>query len=197
MSPQRVVFLFNLLCFFFTIIFKAEATLPTATIVKVRRTQSMRPLTSHKSANDIHTLDRSSFHSSSASDVSITELKHDDPQPFPSTSTLKRGDTIRPQKADHSPLIEQPKHVSFVEVSGTQDASVSTHRNGDINPARDGVYARARNALLRFGTAAVVGVVIGGVVVEEKLLLNISVPLTNSTKASALISDDSDGIIPL
>lgn len=190
MSLRHIAFFINLIYFFF--IFTTEATIPTATLVKVRRTQSMRPLTSRKTVNDLQSTDRSGFHSSSASDVSITELKHDDPQPFPSTSTGKRAGVISPPEIEHKPLVDKATHVNFAEHPNVHETSASTHRNGEIDPTRDGVHARIRNAFTRFGTVAVVvtAIGVGGLAVQ-----NFSEPLTNFTKVAALYSDD--GIKPL
>lgn len=184
MSLRHIAFFINLIYFFF--IFTTEATIPTATLVKVRRTQSMRPLTSRKTVNDLQSTDRSGFHSSSASDVSITELKHDDPQPFPSTSTGKRAGGVTPPEIEHKSLVDKTKHVNFAELPNVHDAAAMTHQNGV------GVHARIRKAFTRFGTAAMVVTVIG---VGGLAVQNFSVPLTNFTKAAALYSDD--GIRPL
>lgn len=169
MSPQRVILLFTLLYFFYVTDFKAKAIL---TMVKTRRTQSMRPLTSYKRENNIHTKPLSNSRSSSAS--SLTEIKATDRQPIPSTSTGKRIDTASLQEVDHRPLLEKTKHVGFVDLPNLNEASVSTHRNGDINPSRDGVYSRVRSAFLGFGAAVAVGsaIGVGGVVIDRHFIHN-------------------------
>lgn len=193
MNLHRLILLFALFYFSFENNFKTEASLSTTSIMKARRTQSMRPLTSHKVENNLNIQTRGESLSSSASDTSLIEIKPTDPQPLPSTSSQQQISTTRLQEADFHPLIKKPKHVSIVIPPNLNEASASTHSNGQINPARDGVYARVRNAFLQFGAAAVVGTAIGagGAAIGQSLMQrNYSVALSNSTNTSALLSVD-------
>lgn len=65
MSLKRIILVFVLLCFFSEIDFQVEGTL--SSIAKTRRTQSMRPLTSHKTEGTLKTHSRSGSETSSAS----------------------------------------------------------------------------------------------------------------------------------
>lgn len=83
------------------------------------------------------------------------------------------------------------------------EASTSTRRhyyNGEIEPARDGVFARVRKAFVRFGASAAVEAAIGagGVVKDQRFIhnkTNVDSPsiFTNTSKQNY----ESDLINPL
>lgn len=77
------------------------------------------------------------------------------------------------------------------------EASISTQSDGFIIPSRDGVYARVRNAILRYGASAAIGTAIGvaGVVVDQRFIHNNSseIPLHPKNVTSKHL--DVDGII--
>lgn len=189
MSPQRIVLLFV----FFIIILKVEASFSTSNFVKTRRTQSMRPLVSHKTKSNPNTQAQSSSHSSSASDTSLTEIKSTDPQPIPSTSSVKRISSMDLKEVDLRPLSEQTKHVNFINSVNLNEASAQTHsEGGQINPTRDGVFSRVRSAFLRFGTAAVAGTAIGAgsTVIDQRFIHNVNGTQVKSENVSTSTSVD-------
>lgn len=160
MSLQcSIVVVFVLLCFFVVNNFHVKGTL-TSSIAKTRRTQSMRSPTSHKNGNNLQAQSGSSL----SSTASLTELKATDSQP--STSNARRIDSMNFREIDLQP------HTNRLHTQvDLHDASAVTHNSGNINPARDGVYARVRNAMLRYGAAAAIGSAIGATGIELKKML--------------------------
>lgn len=169
MSLQRIILVLVLLyCCFSVIDFQVGGTLTGSSMLKTRRTQSMRPLTSHthKTENTglgkTQTQSRSSI-SSSASTAPLTEIKAADSEPIPSTSSLSgiQIDSTSLKEVDHRQLSERTRHTSLIESIDLNDPSISTHSDGSINPSRDGVFARVRNTILRYGSAGVIGAAVG------------------------------------
>lgn len=165
MSLKRFILVFVLLCSFSAIDFQVEGALSMA---KTRRTQSMRLLTSHKTENNIKTHTQSGSESAGSS---LTELRAPNSHPIASTSTGKKFDSTTFEEVDLTPLVEQARRTGFINSINLNEASSSTHSNGNINPARDGVFARIRSAMLRHGTAGVIGsaIGVGGFEIKKKL----------------------------
>lgn len=195
MAVQCVIFVYICLYSFYTGDFQVQGVIPTATLA--RRTQSMRPLVMRKTDFSLNTQTRSSSITSSSAD-SIVELKSTDSQPFPSTSTGIRISDTGMREVNLHPVVEKARHVGshHVNLPNLNEASAGTHRNGEINPARDGLYARVKSAFLHFGSAAAVGSAIGGAVIGERIIQNMTLfdagkttAQVNVTKAAALIND--------
>lgn len=146
--------------------FQAEGVFSMA---KARRTQSMRPLTSHKIEKNIKTNAEIDSVSSISSSASLAEMKAADFQPIASTSTGLRSDSTSFKEVELQPLAEKSKRTGSVISINLEDASASTHSDGNIDPVRDGVYARIQKAMLRYGAAAGLGSVVGIGGWEEKL----------------------------
>lgn len=198
MSPQRIILVFVLLHYFSPIDFQVGGALSITSIAKARRTQSMRPLTYRRSGNNLNTQS-----GSESSGSSITELRTAaDSQPIASTSARKEIDSTSFKEVDLHPLVEKAKRTSFINSVDLNEASLSTHSNGNINPGRDGVFSRVRNAMLRYGAAVAIGSVVGvgGFEVKEKLF-----PVHNNTNITQVnniqkyqdsnTTPDPDGII--
>lgn len=93
-------------------------------------------------------------------------------------------------ESERQPMIERTENVRFMESVDLGEASQATHTNGNINPTRDGVFARVRSAVLRYGAAAAVGSAIGvGIaeiaehvnhVNEKKIIVEVTTTTTNS-----------------
>lgn len=179
MGVLRAILVCFCLYFFYNMEFQVEGALSAFSVAKARRTQSMKPLTSYKSEFESRT--RNEPISSSSSD-SITEIKPSDPQPIPSTSAAKRLSETNMQEVDLEPLVENSKKISSVRANlpDLQEAASVTNF-GEINPARDGLYARVQSAFGQFSGAVVVGSAIGAAsaVIGDQLMQNIS--WTNTT----------------
>lgn len=153
MSLQRIILVLVLLyCCFSAIDFQVGGTLTGTSMAKTRRTQSMRPLTSHTHKPENIGLGKTqtqsgSSISSSASTAPLTEIKAADSQPIPSTSSLsgRQIDGTSFKEVDLRPLSERTRHTSSINSVDLIDPSISTHSDGHINPARDGVFARVRS----------------------------------------------------
>lgn len=178
MAPLRIVLLFV----FCIVNFKVEASFSTATLTKARRTQSMRPIGVHKTESSPNTHTRSE---------SVIEIKPSDPQPIPSTSGVKRTNSIDLKEAELEPLVEQSKHVRFISTVNLNDVSMQTQsEGGQINPSRDGVFARARNAFVQFGSSVVAGTALGsGAAVAHSLLKNENNVTLASTTTSISVDE--------
>lgn len=154
----------TLLCLTGVIFLEVQGTLPSpvATIRRIR--PIIRLPESYKSnvAESTHSRSGSvSSFSSSHSEDSISRYQTGESEAIQSTSTGKRAGKSEFKEVELRPMINSPKHVSFMKAVDFSDASTSTHTHGNINPARDGARARMRNAVLRFGAAAVVGTAVG------------------------------------
>lgn len=154
-----------------------RSTLPAA---KIRRTQSMRVQRTRPSSS-------SSSSSSAGSHLVESELK-----PLASTSTF--------QEIDIKPIVEEkPRRVRFGSSSSLIDPMAVT-QSEHLDPARDGAFARIRNAMVRYGAAAGIGSVIGagGFAVKQILFqknnstqlnfMNMSQNSNNQTDDDALIN---------
>lgn len=169
----------------------------TTSVTRVGRIEPIRLFASNKPASipNVHTRSESvssvSSFSTLASETSFTQPKPIQTDPIPSTSSSFNGVEIRPNSqsehrpiseselytsfdSERQPMIERAKHVRFMESIDLHDASRATHSNGNINPARDGVFARVRGTVLRFAAAAAVGTAIGatGAVITRNFIQN-------------------------
>lgn len=98
---------------------------------------------------------------SSSSSGSITSLNTAETKPIASTSRRKHCEGECFQEVDlQEPIIQKSKPVSRVSDVNFREVSEQTH-SGQINPARDGVRARARRILLRHTAPVIVGVGVG------------------------------------
>lgn len=191
---------------------------------KARRAQSMRPLTqmtefssslqSAASSSSLATalaqqnMDVKTKPKAASSSPAIAEV-------LPSTSK-DQSKTIGPcaseclQEVDLRPLIEDRRsslHASF------QAALQGTHSGGNLNPARHGVFARVRNALLQHSVSTAIGIGIGvGVSQLEQSFqnesthfdVNATTSVSNTTNDSIILSnsthktsEEKDGITKL
>lgn len=177
MSVQRAILVSFCLYLFYNIDFQVDGTISAFSMVKARRSQSMKPSTSYKT--EIESRHRSDSISSSDS---VAEIKTTNPQPIPSTSAGSRFSETSIHEVDLQPLVENGKKVGLARANlpDLHEAAVGTHV-ADINPARDGLYSRVRSAFLQFSSAVVVGSAIGagGVAIGEHLMHNVS--LSNTT----------------
>lgn len=146
--------------------------------------------------------------SSPSSKSSLTELKVVDSQPIPSTSTGIKIDSTRFTEVDLQSIPEKTRRTSSSSINSISlhEASITTNSDGNINPNRNGVYARVRNSLLRYGAAGVIGSAAGVVGFEVNKQLspdnnnNNNTQINNITKYPVSVNStnttlDSDGII--
>lgn len=173
MLSQTFFCIFTLLCLN-KFILEVNGTLPSA-LASIRRNQPIRLPESYK----INGVQRTHSRSGSVSSFSPSQSKHSmrehhtiESEVEPSTSTGKRGDVRDFKEVELEPIIESSKHVSFIKSVDLSDASTATHSHGNINPIRDGVFARVRSAVLRFGAAVVVGTAVGagGAVIDRQFI---------------------------
>lgn len=94
--------------------------------------------------------------SSSSSTTSINSANGVKNKPIASTSAFKEVDL-------ETPLVEKTKRVSFISDVNLREASEQTHSEHLI-PSRDGVRARIRRILIRYGAPVAVGAVVGSAV---------------------------------
>lgn len=180
----------NILVFAFVYIFVAEniqvkGGFSPSSAAKARRTQSMKTLPSHgiefipemevRSGSISSTASDSSMNtrigadsqtielsSSLASDSFANKHKTVDSQPIESTSSVVRSSSLSLAEVESQPLVKKSNRVKINDNPvNLNDASTMTHTNGRINPVRDGVFARARNSVLRNVPSAGVGFVAG------------------------------------
>lgn len=79
-----------------------------------------------------------------------------------STSGLHQESDIR----EHQHLVEETRHVSFASPVDLTDASRTTNYGENLNPARDGVFARIHNILYGGVAPIAAGAVVGAGIVE-------------------------------
>lgn len=187
-----IIIISVLLCFFAVNKnneFRVEGTLTSTMAKNARRSQSMRLLTtttqSRKTGNmietkDTHTQSGSPSSSSSSSTTSLTELQATDSQPIRIDSGTSFKDVdLKPS----SSIADRTRHTSLLHSVDLHEASMPTQSiDGRVNPARDGVFARVRNAILRYGTAAAIGSAIGVTVVSGAELKKQLFPDSNNNK---------------
>lgn len=102
-----------------------------------------------------------------------------DARPIASTSAFLPEIDIQQQQHQHQethlqPLVEEKtKHVRVVSSSSLIDPMAVTYSE-HLNPTRDGVFARMRNRMLRYGASVAIGVAIGagGLTAEQFLSQN-------------------------
>lgn len=161
----------------------------SSTAAKVRRTQSMRVVKTRPVSQS------TSSTSSTASHNVESESK-----PLASTSSFQPEiDQQRLQEIDLKPMVEEEsKHVRFIGSASLLDPMVGTHSE-HLDPARDGVFARMRNRMLRYGSAAAIGSAIGagGLAAKEFLFQNNTQVLspTNSSQNLNNQTENDNGII--
>lgn len=126
--------------------------------VKIIRNQSILPH-AERVKPEISVNSRSSSSSSFASDTSSR-----------AASTSRRVTFV---ESEIHPLVERTKSKQAViphDLNRALDEAMESTNNMHLDPSRDGVHARVRSALARFGAAAAVGSVIGtgvGVIVDQ------------------------------
>lgn len=136
---------------------------------------------------------------------SVGELSRNiDIKPFertqPSTSVASSSSTIheaesRPSASasnfreidlqEHQHLVVKPKRVSFAAAVDLTDASVATHRGREqLDPTRDGVFARVHRILFQNVAPVAVGAVvgIGGYEVIKSNINRTTLPPTTTIK---------------
>lgn len=97
---------------------------------------------------------------SSSSSVSSTASYKN--EPIASSSSLQPEiDLDQHQHLDHNPLIEQSKHVRFASSVSSLVDPLAVTQDEHLDPRRDGVIARMRSAMLRYGSAVAIGSAIG------------------------------------
>lgn len=173
---------------------QVEAVFPSATMAKTRRTQSVN--IPYKNGQNIYTHSRSlTSISSRSSDSSSSLIKESESQPIASTSLRKHDERMSFKEVDPRPIVEK-KHVNF-ETVNLNEASVATHSTDHINPARDGVFARVRKALLLYGSAVAVGtgISVGGSAINQHFFRNGTQMIpTNTTSEHNIINEIVDAI---
>lgn len=106
---------------------------------------------------------------------------------------------------DLQPLVDKPRRVTFDTSINVPEASSATYSDGNINPARDGVFARIRNAMLRNGLSVAIGGAIGAGGIEINRIFfqennqTIENPVfnINETQANTTLRNESeDYIVP-
>lgn len=163
MLLQRKTLVLVFLYFFSVHEFQVEGTL--SSMAKTRRTQSMRPLASHKTnGNNLETHSQSGSQSSFSSASTATELHAPavGSQPIASTSIGKQFASTSFKEVDLRPLTDNLQHTRQLSSISLHDASIATHSDGgNIDPTRHGVFARVRSTMQRYGSAVVIGAAVG------------------------------------
>lgn len=181
----------------FLLIFHTEAQMISSTLSKARRTQSMKPL-SYESRSNVQPS------GSSTATLSLERQHNQKTQPMTSTSA---DATASIMKEEPMKTIGIQKVGSFPSIN-LEEAMRATNSE-IIDPARDGVYARVRNAIRNqisnaaIGTATGSAIGAGGIQLSHiftQLIQNATTtakPTTTTAKATitAVTKRDPDGII--
>lgn len=163
-------------------IIQVESTL-TSSVAKGRRTQSMRiPPYNSELRPKTPPASPSGSSSSTASRNIESESK-----PIAGTSSSFQLET---EHQHLEPLIEkESKHVRVISSARSIDPMAGT-QSEHLDPTRDGVFARMRNRMLRYGSSAVIGYAIGagGLTAAKQLLFqnsnNITQPVNTTQNRS-------------
>lgn len=105
-------------------------------------------------------------------------------------------------EVDLEPLVDKTRRVTIDTSINVPEASFATYSDGNINPARDGVFARIRNAMLRHGLSVAIGGAIGAGGIEiSRIFQNnnqtLENPVFNKTQENTTLRNESeDYIIP-
>lgn len=107
-----------------------------------------------------------------------------------STSEFKEIEPRERELLEREPLVEKTRRVvSFSPNVDLSSASLSTHRGAEnLNPTRDGVFARVQRILFPVAIGAAVGATAGGVGVDAFEKINST--YVNATKAMNDIIDN-------
>lgn len=175
------------LCFLTT--YGSEAVGSGFSTSAVSRSQSMGAL-AH--ATEIKPLARTrpvSISSSSSSSIRETVVK-----PIETVSELRE---VELQEREH--LIEKPKHVRFAAEVDLAEASVPTDSGVNLDPVRDGVFARVRRILAQSAAPVAVGIaagaVIGAGVVESINSSHVNSTLSTIKNSFSNAINDVNGIV--
>lgn len=168
--------IFSLMCAFILILVlqisinQVKSTIPST---KIRRAQTMRAQRTRPSST--------SSSSSTASHIVESESK-----PLASTSAFSEI-VIKPI------VEEEPRHVRFGSSSSYIDPMAVT-QGEHLDPARDGAFARIRNAVVRYGSAVGIGAAVsaGGFAVKQILFQNNNSTQTNFMNMSQNLSEQTD-----
>lgn len=164
---------------------QVESTFPSSAAAKVRRTQSMKA-----SSYNSELRPKTRPVSPSTSSTSSTASRIAETEPMASTSALL-------QEIDIKPIVEESKRVRFGSATSLVDPMAVTHSE-NLDPARDGVFARMRNAMVRYGSAAAIGSALGAGVLAAKQLLSqnntMQSVVVNTTTQNLSNQTDYDGI---
>lgn len=154
------VFFLNILL---SLIIEIEPMFSTSVASK-GRSQSMRPLVSRNKINtNTQPLRSASSSSSSASSLhsipaeTDTKTIHAGPSDLAVKKALSKAVSFQPEAVVEMDAAHPIRTASRISL---QEATIGTHSE-HLNPARDGVYARVRNILQRYGVPIGVGVAVG------------------------------------
>lgn len=127
--------------FIFFSIFHTEAQMVSSALAKARRTQSMKPLSYEIRSNVQPT-------GSSSATLTLERQHNQKTQPLASTSADATA-SIMKEEANH---FEKPMKTSGIQKVGSfssinLEEALRATNSEILDPARDGVYARVRNAI--------------------------------------------------
>lgn len=92
-------------------------------------------------------------------------------------------------------MVEESKHIRFGSSANLIDPMAMTQAE-NLDPARDGVFARMRNAVVRYGPSAAIGSALGAGALAAKQLLsqnnNTTQLISMNTNATQLISTNTN-----
>lgn len=134
-------------CIVFIILFSIkQCTAPSPSLTKHRRIQS------------------ASFPIENAGERPISTVISTDSSPthsFSSIASEAKAGPSREKTIDRRQLIEEQERLTNIASSINLDAALESTYGEQLNPARDGFYARIQRILIQQGAAAVVGSVAG------------------------------------
>lgn len=170
---------------------QVESSFPSSVATKIRRTQSVRLPTSN-SEFGLKPRPASPSTSSTSSITSHNVENESETKPLASTSSFQQEIDIKSKPIAE----EESRHVHFESSASLIDPMAMT-QGERLDPMRDGAFARLRNAMLRYGSAAGVGAAIGtgGFAVKQLLLQNNNnTQLLSTQKSNDQNDSDSDSV---
>lgn len=172
------------------IIVQVESAFSSSNAAKVQRTHAMRV----PSLNRELTLKTrpASFSSASSSSSTISLNGESESKPLARTSALlPELDINLHEKTNLQPKMSKQVRVNSVPNLIDPMAGTQSER---LDPARDGVFARMRNRMLRYGSAVAIGsaIGVGGITAKQLLSQNYNNNFTEPINATVQSSNRTD-----
>lgn len=185
---------FVLICFIILQTIQVEAVISAS---KIRRTQSLSSRAGQQTIPEIPINTKSTSARSSSSSISSSSHHLNTAETEPLDTTLRRqSNSLLASESEQQALIERSNHAEIISGASINlnEAAHVTH-GAHLDPLRDGVLARVRRIIQRYGVGFAVGSAIGagGYVLGNHFAHNITEsPMQSTTVATTTTTEQTD-----